>query len=168
MNIFPGCVKHCSCLAVSWMCCQTRVQSVLYFTRICLCGLVVQVWKQQLHISLHMHPSYHSSQLSSKSGESEVYWDMSLIYTKHWCAFSHHILFIKFLSRRRKEQKQILLIFTHVADHFHSENNIITQHYCIKDIKVDLKFKFSSLFKQGNTNSDDVAAIVHVFVHFSE
>lgn len=98
------------------------------------------------HQSPYATASYHSSQLLSKSYEFEVYKNM-MIYSKYF--FFPINLFIKFNVAYQWEEKnklkQILLIFRPVRDYFQSENNILAQHDRIKDIKVKLKFEFSSL-----------------------
>lgn len=80
--------------------------------------------------------------------------------------------FVKFNVAHQWEEKnklkQIPLIVSRVRDHFHSGNYIITQRHCIKDIKIQLKFEFSSLSAMVHISSSLQNRITHFLDIFLE
>ena len=80
--------------------------------------------------------------------------------------------FVKFNVAHQWEEKnklkQIPLIVSRVRDHFHSGNYIIRQRHRIKDIKIQLKFEFSSPSAMVNISSSLQNRITHFLDIFLE
>lgn len=113
--------------------CQSGDQAVPSFTRICLRGLVRLVRNtSSLHIPLLptflllLRQTWKICGLLGQAGD---------LFQIAACLF-YHVLFIKITMTHRDEEKnkpkQVPLILRHVRHQFRSENNIITQHHCIK------------------------------------